>query len=813
MTRKRATNASHLLLAAALLALPLLLPRDATASEVKLFRQQSQAAFLRGTLDGMSIDTLGTLRIGPHAERLSALAEPFVLSAADHRDGWVVGTGNAGKVLLVKRDGSVQELFATAEPEIFAVAVDAQGVVWAGSSPKGKVYRYADGKASVWFDPQQTYIWKLVPGERDELFVATGTEGKLFHVRGGGKGEQGKGEVLWKGDDPHVRSLVRLPGGDLLAGTAGEGRLVHVSARGEARMLFDAVEPEMVALAVGDDGIAWAAAVASEASQAPLAAPASSQSAKATGKEKGSGGAAGGGESAEAEGEASVTVNTGPGQPVGSRPPGFGGPRSEILRIDLRAPGGPTVTSVARLQEDTVETLRWRDGRLWIGTGVDGKLYSLRGNDLVLESNVEEKQIMALLDGGGGDLAFVTTNASALYRTHTEKHEGTYTSPVLDAGQIARFGTFRWMGEAPPGADVRFAFRSGISAEPDAGWSTWTEPRVAERGGREIALTGVPSGRYFQWRAVVKAGRDGESPQLAAAEVSYLQANLAPRITALTALDPGQILVPYSFNPTSQTFEPVHPNREGIFTTLEQAPEDGNDRTKTLWKQGYRTLRWKAEDPNGDPLTYKLSFRREPAAGSDPQREAAADRTGVGSDGGAASGATNAATLDSGWLPMADDLTDGYYSFDETALPDGVYRFRLQASDAPRDRANPEQPEGAAPSAAAHDTPELTDVRISEPVVVDHTPPRLVSVHREGDVLHVEVEDAWNPLREASYSLAGAPWQAAKPDDGLLDGRHEVLDLPVPRPAKGRPAPLVILRVMDAAFNTVTFDLSAEAAR
>jgi len=37
------------------------------------------------------------------------------------------------------------------------------------------------------------------------------------------------------------------------------------------------------------------------------------------------------------------------------------------------------------------------------------------------------------------------------------QREGTYTSPVLDAQQISRFGTFRWMGEAPTGGKVRFA--------------------------------------------------------------------------------------------------------------------------------------------------------------------------------------------------------------------------------------------------------------------------------------------------------------------------------------------------------------------
>jgi hypothetical protein len=627
--------------------------------------------------------------------------------------------------------------------------------VYAGSSPDGKVYRWRGGKggsegaAEVWFEPGETYVWQLAGTPDGALLAATGTQGKLFRITG-----KGKGAVLWDSEDTHVRSLVVLPDGAVLAGTAGEGRIVRLERDRSPRTLHDGAHPEVVAFAGQPDGTAWAAVVASEASAVPLAPPGAQpgqgQQSREERAERGQGGAA-----EETVVVAAVEEPGTPTQPTGTRPAGFQGPRSEILRI---APAG-TVESVARLQDDTVHSLLWHGDRLWIGTGTEGKVYTLAGRDLVLANDVEERQVMGLLPADPAPV-LVTTNAAAIYRLLAdERRAGTYTSPVLDARQIARFGTLRWLGETPVGARVTFSFRSGIAAEPDATWSAWSEPRE----GREVALDAVPSARYLQWRAHLSAPA-GVTPAIAGAEVSYLQVNLAPEITELTALDPGQILVSYNFNPTNQVFEPAHPNREGIFTTLAQAAEGGDDRLKVLWKKGFRTLRWKAEDPNRDALRYRLTFRVE--------------------------GGTE-------WLPMVEDLTDTYYSFDETALPDGVYRFRLEARDG-----TAEEPSGG-----------LAAERVSEPVVVDHTAPRLLGVRRDGDRLVVELADDGNPLREAEFSLGGAAWRAAEPRDGLLDGKREELVVPVAQGAAASTSALIILRVSDAAFNTATFDLARGAGR
>ncbi|HEX2223228.1 MAG TPA: hypothetical protein VHN15_03360, partial [Thermoanaerobaculia bacterium] len=167
-------------------------------------------------------------------------------------------------------------------------------------------------------------------------------------------------------------------------------------------------------------------------------------------------------------------------------------------------------------------------------------------------------------------------------------------------------------------------------------------------------------------------------------------------------------------------------------------------------------------------LLYSLSFRPV----GDPQQEG---------DG------------DEGWLQVAEEIKDDYYSFDATVLPDGVYRFRLVATDRPSN-----EPETA-----------QTADRVSDPVVIDHTPPVLEGVEKNGAGLRVRVKDAASPIREAVYSLDATEWKPVVAADGLLDGRSETLFIaPESLDTPKQPGGLLLLRVTDAAFNVTTFNLS-----
>ena len=350
----------------------------------------------------------------------------------------------------------------------------------------------------------------------------------------------------------------------------------------------------------------------------------------------------------------------------------------------------------------------------------------------------DEKQVTFL---AGGDVGL---NAStALYRGKPGSSVGEYVSPVKDTGRTSRFGAFRWEGDSPAGSKIQFAFRSGESSNPDATWSEWT---AWEEGARSVEIA-VPDGRFLQWK--VRMESDGSrTPRIRRTEAAYRNRNAAPLIESVVALEPAEILA-RSGSTGTNVFESSAPDEKGIFTSLEEPKSEGSPRK--LFRKGYRTIQWKATDPDGDPMSYEIDFR--PAAGSK-------------------------------WMVLRKDVRDSSYSFDSTSLPDGEYVFRVTASDA---EANPTD---------AKSTP-----RDSSPVRLDNSPPVIREVSRSAGVLEVEVTDAGSPLTEAEYSVDARRWTRVEAKDGLSDSPRENYVIRLPADARGG---YLLVRVTDSARNVAT---------
>src|SRR5258708_727048 len=133
----------------------------ARASSPKFFQAATQAEFLKGDVDSLSIDGRGQLLLGPATELVYETPSPFLWTVLPSPDGSIyIGTGNDGRVFRVDAQGKGAPFFDAAELEVHAIAPAPSGGLYVATSPNGKIYKVdRNGTSTTFFDPEEKYIW------------------------------------------------------------------------------------------------------------------------------------------------------------------------------------------------------------------------------------------------------------------------------------------------------------------------------------------------------------------------------------------------------------------------------------------------------------------------------------------------------------------------------------------------------------------------------------------------------------------------------------------------------------------------------
>jgi hypothetical protein len=100
----------------------------------------TQADFLKGDVEDLSIDSDGRVFPGPSASVVAETAAPFLWTVLAGADGTLwAGSGNEGKVLRVSKEGALTTFFDAPELEVHALAAAPGGGLYVGTSPDGKI--------------------------------------------------------------------------------------------------------------------------------------------------------------------------------------------------------------------------------------------------------------------------------------------------------------------------------------------------------------------------------------------------------------------------------------------------------------------------------------------------------------------------------------------------------------------------------------------------------------------------------------------------------------------------------------------------
>ncbi|MGA9043090.1 MAG: hypothetical protein WB421_21350 [Terriglobales bacterium] len=715
-----------------------------TAEGTRTWEQSKFDELSKGTAKGVALRSAGGMELAPAFTALTTTPSIYIWAiAADQSGNLYVAAGSPACVYRISPAGKSENIFQPKELQVQALVVDKIGAVYAATNPDGKIYRI-EHRAGAATDPKSA----PASGWSSSIYFDPGTK------------------YIW--------DVALDNAGNLYVATGDHGEIFRVTAKDEHSVFFKSDETHIRVLAfdpqgnliAGSDGSGLVYRISPAGEGFVLySAPKKEITALAIDR-AGNIYAAGAGEKrsnpppisfpplnfanpapAPAAGQpAGITItNAAPNAPlIMGGFPGLGMNAtggSEIYRL---APDG----SPSRLwssREDLVYALVLdAQGHLLAGTGNRGHVFEIIGEDEYTDLlKASATQVTAFAKSPDGGIYAATSNLGKLFHLGAKETEGSYESDVFDAHIFSRWGRAEFRGAG----NVELFARSGNVDNPDRNWSPWKKVDL-----QKDAAISVPAARFIQWKALLHAGEP--APRLNSVTLNYLPKNVAPDFDDVTVqlgtrYQPGP--KPTGMDMGGGSSGPPQPH-------FDPSPPAIHDRDSI-------GVRWTVHDDNDDQMVYSVYYRGD--------------------------GETR-------WLLLKDNLTDKFYSFDASLLPDGGYTIEVLASDAP-----------------SHSPGQgLTAVKDSARFEVDTTAPQIVDLHAstEGSQIHVSFRavDSFSAIKRAEYSVDAGEWQFVEPSDQLSDSKTENYDFRVAVPAvsKGANSPgagslehVVVVRAYDRYDN------------
>ncbi len=756
---------------------------------------QSEADFAPAEKKGTVVDSYGEVILSRKVDLLlTAEKAPPVVSDVIVHGKMLFASDGAGNGIYRIADGKAEKFAEVPSTMIACLQPDGKkGMLVGTGGHGGGVYRVdLEGRTStVWNHEDVTYVWAIVPDGKGGLFAATGTKAAIWHVDADGEGRK-----LYDVAD-HAKNILCLAydakNGVLYAGTDQKGLILAIDpARGSGRVVYDAAEKEIAALAIHPTGGVYAAT--SDASKAKAEGdvpPSKEKEGKSPTTQPTDDEAPVDANAAEAIEDALPAENDESADADKDAADKDAGKLEKDDRIAIPAKGkgkprrATTQPADADSEDDGAESTddsgseaparaEPKNGGDASGsarpapstpasrpTSPSGKsngpgnaVYFVRPTGVVetvfrrpvtiLDMHRDDDGTLYLATGNGGGVFSVSPNgdrivqlaelASRQVTSLTRRTNGSLILAAANKGAVAEL------------ADDYHASATLVSKPMDAKqialWGT-TKVSAAMPEGTKVTLA-TRSGNlakpdektWSDWSKEIPA--DGSYVKIASPAGRFIQY----RLTLTSAADK---------TPAVRAVTLIHqvgnlaPTVSGV--TVKVGPKGGG-------LGPVRALAIKSADRNGDKLTYTLAFREV---------------------GGKV------------WTEITDELDKPAYLWNTQTVADGVYEVKVTASDA---QAN-------APKRG------LSASRISPQIVVDNTAPEIRNLTgqvRDGVVLvTAQAVDATSRIASIHYAVDSGEWQLALPTDEIADGTTEAIRIELTDLKPG--AHRIALRVSDRFGN------------
>jgi hypothetical protein len=287
--------------------------------------------------------------------------------------------------------------------------------------------------------------------------------------------------------------------------------------------------------------------------------------------------------------------------------------------------------------------------------------------------------------------------------------------------------------------DCTFAARFG-----NLDYQTEGAVEVQTRSGN----TQAPDTSWSAWSTSISAGQKVASPS---GRFLQIRAKLKDRTAALRGVSVA--FVTENMRAIVTDVDAVGkgaPSRE----PLTSVPSTGGDAAK---HEPVMKLSWKVDNADNDALRYRVEFRKE------------------------------GQTLWRSALKAEETLTKAEYEWDTSSLAEGRYRVRVEATD---EFVNPPG-EGA------------QHALISDPFIVDNTPPVFRSLEVRGRKITAQVVDGLGPVTRVEVAIDGrTEFRPLGAKDGIYDTKEETVEADLTAVLPTGPH-IVTVRAYDAAGNVV----------